>query len=503
MFNKIITGLCMLVSCLTQAQHINFSQYTHTPLLVNPAWVGATPHASVALLYRDHNYSGNYDFKSAHLTLMYPLFLDGKKAGRMGVSLLNDRTGPGGVYTFQMASLNLAHTIQMTRAQHLSVGLQGHYHFRRFSTEGLTTGSQYHQEIGFDPAIDAGEDFTELRHRYVSFSTGLLWHTQDRDEETTFYTGLALYNLNRPNESFFEMDRPLPVRFHINGGFKLYHQGRVTIFPEWVLMHAAGTTLLNLGSQWIYQWVPDSRKGETAKLVLSTRYIVNKTAVVALQFTKEHFTVGFGHELGTRSDDPFTDANEYLLSLHKQVVPQQKNKKIRQQKKKGKRRNRESANTRGRIDRSIPFLSSLPPDTAMVWKQDFDDRLKQKAEKLDQSIRGKISMALAGQTFEFGFNETRINPQSRPYLNALVRQLQEYPQRRIKLTGHTDNIGSQAVNQKISLLRAQAVKQYLIQHGIDSSRIATVGKGSTEPLYPNSHEILRAKNRRVSFVLEP
>ena len=65
--------------------------------------------------------------------------------------------------------------------------------------------------------------------------------------------------------------------------------------------------------------------------------------------------------------------------------------------------------------------------------------------------------------------------------------------------GHTDSVGSDAYNQKLSMRRSQAVKAYLVSKGIDKTRIYTEGKGEKQPVADNKTKDGRAKNRRVEI----
>jgi outer membrane protein OmpA-like peptidoglycan-associated protein len=72
---------------------------------------------------------------------------------------------------------------------------------------------------------------------------------------------------------------------------------------------------------------------------------------------------------------------------------------------------------------------------------------------------------------------------------------------KIGVYGHTDNIGSNAVNMPLSEQRAEAVKTYLLQKGLKEDRIEAKGFGATKPIADNSTQIGRSKNRRVEIVL--
>ncbi len=74
------------------------------------------------------------------------------------------------------------------------------------------------------------------------------------------------------------------------------------------------------------------------------------------------------------------------------------------------------------------------------------------------------------------------------------------PQSRIRIAGHTDNVGNPRRNQRLSEARAEAVKAYLVAHGIDESRIEAVGFGDTQPVAPNDTDEGRAQNRRIEAV---
>ena len=81
--------------------------------------------------------------------------------------------------------------------------------------------------------------------------------------------------------------------------------------------------------------------------------------------------------------------------------------------------------------------------------------------------------------------------------------LEKNPTMKVEIQGHTDNVGSEAFNQRLSENRANAVKEYLISKGISADRLKAVGYGQSNPIAPNDTEEGRAMNRRVGMkVLE-
>ena len=101
--------------------------------------------------------------------------------------------------------------------------------------------------------------------------------------------------------------------------------------------------------------------------------------------------------------------------------------------------------------------------------------------------------------FEFGKFE--LLPDSYPELNRLAKLMQDKPTLKIRIEGHTDNIGSDKSNIELSINRANAVVQYLISKGVDESRIQSIGYGESKPIADNRTEEGRKLNRRVEFVI--
>lgn len=99
----------------------------------------------------------------------------------------------------------------------------------------------------------------------------------------------------------------------------------------------------------------------------------------------------------------------------------------------------------------------------------------------------------------FATNQTKILPESEQALSDLYTLLSENPSIRVRITGHTDNVGSDDDNQRLSEGRAESVRQEMIDRGIDPERMEAVGKGESEPIDTNDTEEGRQNNRRVEL----
>ncbi len=102
----------------------------------------------------------------------------------------------------------------------------------------------------------------------------------------------------------------------------------------------------------------------------------------------------------------------------------------------------------------------------------------------------------------FDFDSYIIKPEDLPYLEKLAEFLKDHPTYKITIEGHCDERGSEMYNLALGQRRANAVKDFLINLGIDSSRINTISYGEEKPLDPGHNETAWAKNRRCHFVVE-
>ena len=104
-------------------------------------------------------------------------------------------------------------------------------------------------------------------------------------------------------------------------------------------------------------------------------------------------------------------------------------------------------------------------------------------------------------SFETGSHD--IQPNMRRVLDDFAASLNRYPATTVHIVGHTDNVGSDAVNNPLSVNRAAATRDYLVSRGVAANRISIDGRGSREPIAANSTPEGRAMNRRVEiFVAE-
>lgn len=113
-------------------------------------------------------------------------------------------------------------------------------------------------------------------------------------------------------------------------------------------------------------------------------------------------------------------------------------------------------------------------------------------------VAAPVKITYAADSF-FDSGKSVVKPAGKVKLDELVTKLKDVNLDKVFIVGHTDSVGSDALNQKLSLRRADSVKTYLVSKNIDKSRIYTEGKGKKQPVADNKTSAGRAKNRRVEI----
>lgn len=109
----------------------------------------------------------------------------------------------------------------------------------------------------------------------------------------------------------------------------------------------------------------------------------------------------------------------------------------------------------------------------------------------------RAQLVLDGITF--AFDSAEILPASEPTLLRALSMLRDNPTARIEISGHTDNVGAEAHNRRLSEERAQGVRRWMTEHGIEAARLTARGYGPSRPRASNDSEEGRAQNRRIEF----
>jgi OOP family OmpA-OmpF porin len=121
-----------------------------------------------------------------------------------------------------------------------------------------------------------------------------------------------------------------------------------------------------------------------------------------------------------------------------------------------------------------------------------------------KALRERIDAALVDRIVAFEAASARLTPQGRDTLDHVAPLLGDLPAgMRVEIIGHTDAQGRPADNLVLSSARAEAVRAYLVEQGVDGTRLATSGRGAAEPVATNGTAAGRALNRRIEVRVSP
>ncbi len=142
----------------------------------------------------------------------------------------------------------------------------------------------------------------------------------------------------------------------------------------------------------------------------------------------------------------------------------------------------------------------------------WSKRMEDKRKAMEQATQGtgiEVARTQDNQLkvnvpsdISFDVGRSNVKPELRPVLDQFASGLDQTMH--VRIVGHTDSTGSDAINNPLSVDRAQSVRDYLVTRGIGINRIETSGRGAAEPVADNTSDAGRAKNRRVEiFLREP
>lgn len=502
----LIIVFCHAASGAALAQYFQFSQYRFASQRINPATVASSDYATLGLLFRKQDTGGGFHLKSNMISAAYPIVNrnNGLRWSGIGLSVMDDRAG--GIFNTREASLSYAINAFLTRFQTLSLGVKGLYQQRKINLDGLFTGSQYIPDRGFDPTLFNGENIQFLSSNFFTFSAGLHWQQVNRDEERLAFWGVSFFDFNKPQDSFAGVASELSSTLVFHGGVRIYEQDQLAFMPDVLYTRSASNNVIGVGGVTSYYIRPFPNQ-VAARVDMITRYVLGRSGIIGLQLHRENFSVGFSYDFPVvQRNVGNLGAFEIGLELRRLVDPS-----ARARKKRAAERRQVPVTAKAKIS---------PEKTKIEDKQISDDSLAKvsTSDELKANLLHKqdsaIARAKAGNIqhqplviekitlhFNFQFNSSELDDESTRYLDDLMFVLSENPHLKINLTGHTDNVGSAKFNQRLSVHRANAVKNYFTDHGIDPNRIVTDGKGMSEPLSSNITEEDRARNRRVELVI--
>lgn len=161
----------------------------------------------------------------------------------------------------------------------------------------------------------------------------------------------------------------------------------------------------------------------------------------------------------------------------------------------------------GRDSKSTAIGAGLGALGGYIWSKQMEDKKRAMEQAtagtgtvVTQTADNQLKLSIPND-ISFDTGRADIKPNLRPILDQFAQGLGQQPSMEVRIVGHTDNTGSDAINNPLSLARAQSARDYLVARGVDGRRISTEGRGAREPIADNASEAGRARNRRIDIFL--
>jgi type IX secretion system PorP/SprF family membrane protein len=467
------------------------------------------------MIYRHQSTGSDYAISSSLISAAYPLLNRKSKQrwGGVGITLLDDRSGTAGIFHIQEATASYASNIPLSKTQSIALGAKVLYQQQRVNPAGLFTGSQYVPDRGFDEGIFSGETFDQVRTDFMTLSMGLQWQKTDRYNQRIAYWGVSFFDINKPDNSFLGGDSQLNSTLVAEAGWQVYQNGSLSLIPEVLYTRNSSNNTINLGAVTRYR-LNAAGNSSSGYVDVITKYVIGRSAILGVQFHQENFSVGFSYDFPLLLQNQGNlGALEVALELRQLVNPKFRNKLSSRKSKSVPPPVKPRTATTSANRESKPASDDASPavQSSTGLKGNKPVSLKENLQHKQDSVLALTSVGTIQHEalvidrmtlrFNFDFNSSTLDQPSTEFLNDLAVALEENDQLSIKLTGHTDNIGSPRYNDRLSLQRANAIKYILVEQGVHSSRIITEGKGIHEPLNSNETPEERAMNRRVEVTI--
>lgn len=161
----------------------------------------------------------------------------------------------------------------------------------------------------------------------------------------------------------------------------------------------------------------------------------------------------------------------------------------------------------GRDSKSTAIGAGLGALGGYVWSKNMEDKKRAMEQAtagtgtvVTQTADNQLKLSIPNDiSFDTGRADIKLN--LRPILDQFAQGLSQQTGMEVRIMGHTDNTGSDAINNPLSVNRAQSARDYLVSRGVSSSRISIDGRGSREPIASNATAEGRARNRRIDIFL--
>ncbi|MDH5366897.1 MAG: PorP/SprF family type IX secretion system membrane protein [Cyclobacteriaceae bacterium] len=513
----LVVYACLLFFGSLKAQYYQYSQYNYASQRVNPSSISLDDKATANFIYRSQNVTSDLKLKSFLFSVKYPIIAKngGKRWSSIGLTVGQDKTGQGGILIANELGLTYAINPSIGKNQSLSIGAKANYQMRKIDVSNLHTGNQYVPGIGFtNGGID--ENLNSFNTNFLSYSGGVYWQKTTRRSEKSAHLGISLFDLNKPNESFFGSNSNLPSTWVIAGGIKVYEQQQILVYPEVLYTYSSLTNTLSIGTIIQYSLKGTNVNFPADRINFHTKYLLNEGVMLGIQFYGNGYSYGVSYDVPINSRVAHGGAFEIAAELSTLVESRFKQKRNKRRKISRNKRRRTSKNKKSKHkSTNIKKKEQVPVKKILANNDEEKEFIVENTVKKDTTTLNESStdgIAIIGDikheplpleesklVYNFGFDSSTLDKEMENYIQGIIAILHNDKYIKIKIVGHTDNIGTEQYNVGLSNKRANIIRDQLITNNISKDRIICEGKGEKQPLNDNSTPHKRLQNRRVEI----
>lgn len=504
--------LFSLFSSVLLAQNVNFSQFHLSPAQTNPAMIANSNQTRIMLNYRNQFIASGQAYVTPMVTVIHPWKKD-KRYRRMAFALsaMSDQTGEGGALQTNGALATVAGNFRLNpngsdyRQYYISTAVQGGYFQRSVNPDVFQSGSQWDGSI-FDPNLPINEqlDLLNEQRSFPLLNAGLFFYVTDSCDNNTAYLGLSVQNINRPNVGFFSEESAIAYNVSVIGALNIWQNDRFIIQPNFRVVQEANTegsdfgtfaNQIRVGSTFFYKMSDRGGMVKEGKLGLSAWYDDNQALSVGLELDQPSYQLGFVYDLGVGAQvNPLSsgawEVNFGLKFGKKCPEPRRPRDETIRDTTRLEVKDEEGGVTIYTIVAEISKKEVINTDTINTEYIE---------PQYTDATPTKDDLKIFKRQAFFYYISDDINQSTAKLLDDMALVMKKFRVISIRLEGHTCNIGDD--NQTLSVQRAEAIKQYLTDKGVEGERIEITGFGDSQPVLSNSTEYGRIKNRRVEFVV--
>lgn len=314
MFGKIVGVLFCCLSLSLQAQNPYFSQYYASPLYLNPSLAAAHSDVSFGINYRSQWNSDNSPYQMGQFSIIYPILKKGallNHLGGVGLSLFQDLAGENKIFKTYGVNITGSYKLSLNPSHTVLMGLQGGIIQKKIDYSNLRWGSQYNPLIGLDNRITPSVGEINEKVLFPVFDAGLFWHYTKqkssynlRSRSLAFYSGVAVANINKPDESVFsDGTSRLPMLFKFHGGLEYRSSRSFKFTPGFLIMQQNENRQFNVGSYLTHTIISDpySRQPKTFDLQAGIWYRVKDSFIFMVGGSSKDVSLGFSYDMNTTS----------------------------------------------------------------------------------------------------------------------------------------------------------------------------------------------------------